>query len=204
MSALQHEVMSEAEYLAMERASDIKHEYLNGYAYSMAGASDAHNIICANSIIVIGSQLRGGPCTIRPSDMRVKIAATGLHTYPDISVVCGESQFADGEFDTLLNPILVIEVLSPSTEKFDRGTKFQHYRQLESLHEYLLIAQDAPRIERYLKQADNTWNLADVTGLHATFDLPSIGCTLALADVYEKVMFPEDNQPSTVTTADKA
>jgi Uma2 family endonuclease len=195
MSALRHEAMSEAEYLAMERASEIKHEYLDGYAYAMAGASDAHNIICAYTLISLGSQLRGGPCTIRPSDMRVKIAATGLYTYPDISVVCGESQFVAGEFDTLLNPVLIVEVLSPSTEMFDRGKKFHHYRQLESLREYILIAQDSPHIERFLRQDDNTWLFTDVTGMDASLELPSIGCTLALAEVYEKVAFGTDDPP---------
>ena len=193
MSALRHEAMSEAEYLEMEQASEIKHEYLNGYAYAMAGASDEHNLICAYTLANLIFQLRGQPCSVRPSDMRVKILATGFYTYTDISVVCGEPQFADDEFATLLNPVLIVEVLSPSTEMIDRGRKFQHYRQLESLREYLLIAQDSPRIERFLRQDDNTWNLADATGLDASIELPSIGCTLVLADVYEKVTFPVDN-----------
>ena len=183
------QVMSEAEYLAFERASETKHEYINGRVYAMGGASEKHNLICTNTIGSFYSQLRGTPCRVYMSDMRVQVNKTGLYTYPDISVVCGESQLADDVFDTLLNPVVVIEVLSPSTEAYDRGQKFQHYRQLNSLQEYVLIAQDQPRIERFLRQPDGQWILGDAPGLEASLELPSIGCTLPLADVYEKVSF---------------
>ncbi len=193
MAALPQPTMTEAEYLAFERASEFKHEFLDGQIYAMTGASRAHNLICSYTLVTLGNQLRDRPCEIYPSDMRVKVAATGLHTYPDISVVCGDAQLADDSFDTLLNPVLIIEVLSPSTERYDRGKKFQHYRQLDSLREYVLIAQDSPRIERFLRQADNSWNLTDVTGLDASLQLSSIDAALALADVYAKVTFEPEN-----------
>jgi Uma2 family endonuclease len=185
--------MTEAEYLAFERTSEIKHEYLDGQIYAMTGASQAHNQICFNVGGILYGQLSQKPCQGYPSDMRVKVQATGLYTYPDLSVVCGDSQLADGEFDTLLNPTLIIEVLSPSTESYDRGKKFQHYRQLESLQDYVLIAQDSPRIERFTRQTDDTWLLTDAVGMDAALDLPSIGCTLTLADVYQKVTFEADD-----------
>ena len=195
MSALPQEStrMTEAEYLAFERTSEIKHEYLDGQIYAMTGASQAHNQICFNVGGILYRQLSQKPCQGYPSDMRVKVQATGLYTYPDLSVVCGDSQLADGEFDTLLNPTLIIEVLSPSTESYDRGKKFQHYRQLESLQDYVLIAQDSPRIERFTRQTDDTWLLTDAVGMDAALDLPSIGCTLTLADVYQKVTFEADD-----------
>ena len=194
MSALPRESthMTEVEYLAFERASEIKHEFLDGQVYAITGASRAHNIVCLNVAASLHTQLRQKPYETYPSHMRLKVQASGLYTYPDVTIVCGEPQFADGEFDTLLNPTLLIEVLSPSTESYDRGKKFQQYRQLESLQEYVLIAQDGPCIEHFLRQPDSdTWVLQDAAGLDTSLQLMSIGCTLALADVYEKVTFEE-------------
>jgi Uma2 family endonuclease len=193
MSPLEKQVMTEAEYLAFERASEIKHEFLDGEVFAMAGASRAHNLICSYAMINLGNQLQDQPCEIYPGDMRVKVAATGLQTYPDISVVCGDAQLVQDEFDTLLNPVLIIEVLSSSTERYDRGKKFWHYRQLESLREYVLIAQDSPHIERFLRQDDNTWVLTDVSGLDASLRLASIAAVLSLAAVYEKVTFEQND-----------
>jgi Uma2 family endonuclease len=184
--------MTEAEYLEFERASEIKHEFFAGEVLAMTGASEAHNLICVNVITMLKNQLRGQPCKIYPSDMRVKVEATGLYTYPDITVVCGDAQFADTELDTLINPLVIIEVLSPSTERYDRGRKFQQYRVLPSLREYVLIAQDHPRIEHYRLQETGTWQLTDAKGLEASLELPSIGCMLALAEVYEQVALSED------------
>ncbi len=182
--------MTEAEYLAFERASETKHEYIDGQVYEMAGASPAHIVICSYTGFSLMFQLQEQPCTVYTSDMKIK--ANRDYVYADVSVVCGEPQYKDK--DILLNPIVVIEVISPTTEQYDRGRKFQQYRELESLQEYLLIAQDNPRIERYLRQADGTWLLADAEGLDASLELPSIGCTLKLADVYQKVTFEaEDN-----------
>jgi Uma2 family endonuclease len=186
-------MMTEAEYLAFERSSETKHEFLDGTIYAMAGASLSHNRICAHTIIRLGMQLQDGPCEVIPGDMRLKVEATGLYTYPDISVVCGDTQLVEGEFDTLLNPVLIVEVLSPSTESYDRGKKFHHYQQLESLQEYVLIAQDSPRIERFLRQDDGTWILTNVTGMDGSLQLASIQAVLKLADVYERVTFEADN-----------
>ncbi len=191
MSAVRQQIMSVEAYLAFERASEEKHEYLNGEIFLMSGASRNHNRVMGSVYASIYAQLRERPCEAFPSDMRVRIS-TGLYTYPDISVVCDPPQFDESEYqDTLLNPTLIVEVLSPSTESYDRGRKFQHYRALESLREYVLIAQDSPHIERYLRQPSDEWLLADATGLDARIELSSIGCTLALADVYEKVSFED-------------
>lgn len=181
--------MSEAEYLAFERVHASKHEYINGEVYAMTGASENHNLICGNLITRLNIQLEERPCKVYPSDMRVNIEATRLYTYPDVSVVCDPPQFSDETLDTLLNPLVLIEVLSPSTERYDRGKKFQDYRQLSSLQEYLLVSQDAPRIEHFLRQNNGEWLLSDVVGIDAHLELPSLGCLLLLADIYKKVTF---------------
>lgn len=195
MSALPQDPirMTQTEYLAFERASEIKHEYSNGQVYAMTGASEAHNLICVNLITALKTQLRSRPCKVYPSDMRLQVTASGLYTYPDVSVICGPARFADDKRDTLLNPTVLIEILSSSTEGYDRGKKFQHYRELPSLREYLLVAQDSPRIERYLLPEEGAWTLTDTNGLSAELVLPSIGCALALADVYDLVTFPADD-----------
>lgn len=182
--------MTPAEYLAFDRASEIKHELINGYVYAMTGASQNHNLIVSSIIATLYRKLRTGGCRVYPSDMRVQIDAD-TYTYPDITVVCGESRLADRERETLLNPTLIIEVLSPSTERYDRGRKFQFYRQIDSLRTYVLIAQDSPRIEWYVRGDDGRWQFNDAAGLDAQVDLTAIGCTLALAEVYEQVTFPE-------------
>lgn len=189
MSAVRQQTMSVEEYLAFERASEEKHEYLNGEIFLMSGASPNHNTIQINIAAALHTQLRQRPCMIYGSDQRVRIPDTGLYTYPDFSVICDPPQFEGG--DTLLNPTLIVEVLSPSTESYDRGRKFQHYRALPSLREYVLIAQDSPHIERYLRQPNDEWLLADATGLDASIELASIGCRLVIADVYERVTFDE-------------
>ena len=176
----------------MERASEEKHEFLDGEIYLMSGASRNHNLVMANTLASLHGQLREHPCNVYPSDMRVKISDFGQYTYPDISVTCDPEHVEDNQQDTLLNPIVIIEVLSPSTESYDRGKKFQHYRALDSLQEYVLIAQDQARIERYLRQPSGEWLLADAVGLEAVIELSSIECTLALADVYSKINFEPD------------
>jgi Uma2 family endonuclease len=187
-----------AEYLAFERSSETKHEFIDGFVYAMSGASRSHNLITNYTSALLINQLQGQPCEVYPSDMRVKVEATGLYTYTDISIVCGEVQLAGDEFDTLLNPVLIIEVLSPTTESYDRGKKFHHYQQLESLREYVLIAQDSPRIERFLRQNGGTWVLTNVTGLDGRLQLASIDAALALADVYQKVTFEADAPGTTI------
>lgn len=190
MAALPKVYFTPNEYLAWERKQETKHEYWAGEVYAMAGASESHNLISANIVAGLHTQLRGLGCRVYPGDIRIRIPATGLYTYADVTVVCGRPQFDDSEQDTLLNPTLIVEVLSHSTESYDRGTKFQNYRSLASLTDYLLVAQDRPQVEHYARQNDNQWLLTEVTGLEGNDRLPSLGCTIALADVYDLVEFP--------------
>jgi len=175
------------EYLALERQAQYKSEYYAGEIFAMAGASRWHNLIVANVVGELRSQLKGRPCTTYPSDMRLKISPTGLYAYPDVTVVCGEAQFEDTQQDILLNPTLIVEVLSDSTEAYDRGGKFAHYRKLDSLMAYVLITQTKPHIEHYVRQPDNRWLLSEADSVHDTIHLPAIDCHLALAEVYDKV-----------------
>ena len=138
----------------------------------------------------LGNRLRGRACRVLPSDMRVKVSPTGLYTYPDVVVVCDQPQFADEQRDTLLNPTLIVEVLSESTKDYDRGEKFEHYRMLPSLSEYVLIAQDKYHVEHFVRQPDNRWLLSETNLLEDTIHLSSIACDLALAEVYDKVEMP--------------
>jgi Uma2 family endonuclease len=179
------------EYLAIERQAEYKSEYLAGEVFAMVGASRKHNLITVNIIVALGQQLRDKPYELYPSDMRVRVPAKGLYTYPDVAVACGEPNFEDNYFDTLLNPTLIVEVLSPSTASYDRTKQFGHYRKIDSLAEYLLVAQDEYKIEQYVKQPDQRWLLSDISSLEGTVELVSIQCTLNLADVYAKVELTE-------------
>lgn len=196
MTSLAEQRLTPAEYLAIERAADHKSEFYAGEMFAMAGASPPHVLITSNVNRELGTQLKGRPCRVYSSDLRVKISATGLHTYPDVVVVCGEQQFDDARKDTLLNPTLIVEVLSETTEAYDRGEKFDHYRQIESLREYMLIAQDRPRVERYVRQpGGQDWLLTAVRDMRGSISLPSIGCELALAEIYDKVDLPANALP---------
>lgn len=175
------------EYLAFERAAEYKNEYFNGEIYAMTGASRKHNLITLNIGAELRAQLRGRDCEAYASEMRVRISAANLYTYPDVVVVCGKPQFEDQHVDTLLNPTVIFEVLSKSTAAYDHGAKFHHYRTLESLQEYLMIAQDEFRVEHYAKQTDGQWLLNDISLADGMMKLASIQCTLELKDVYEKV-----------------
>src|SRR5262245_54040660 len=148
MSAEPKDTWTVEKYLTFERASLEKHEYLDGNIFLLAVASARHNVLVGNTLAALHAQLRKKPCIVYPSDMRLKFTKTGLFPYPDISVACDTPQFEDD--DTLLNPILIVEVLSSSTENYDRGKKFQHYRTIASFREYLLISQDSYRIEHYV------------------------------------------------------
>lgn len=181
--------MTEAAYLAFDRESEVKHEFIDGRVYAMSGASEAHNLIAGSTYVSLYSQLRGRPCKIYPSDMKVRTPSTRSYTYPDVSVVCGDAQFDGDSRDILLNPTVLIEVLSPNTERFDRGRKFQRYRELESLQEYVLIAQDSPHVERFARQDNGLWQLSEARGQHASLPLTSIACVLRLAEVYERIDF---------------
>ena len=175
------------EYLRLERQAEYKSEYVNGEIFAMSGASRKHNLVAGNIVAELNRQLRGKPCEVYPSDMRVKVTATGLYTYPDVVVVCGEPKFEDEYVDTLLNPTLLVEVLSQSTERYDRIAKSSYYRTLDSLAEHLLVAQDEVRLEQYVKQANGQWLLFECSSLDKVVELPSISCSLALGDVYDKV-----------------
>lgn len=189
MVAQPHHIWTEQEYLRFERTSEAKHEYFRGQVYAMAGASNAHVLIATNISTSLNIQLRNRDCFVYQSDMRVKVSKSGLYTYPDVAVVWGNPHFADDENDLLVNPTVLIEVLSPSTENYDRGGKFELYRALDSFKEYLLVAQDRARVEHYTRQDDGRWLLDDVQSMDAILNLTSIGCTLALADVYAKITF---------------
>ncbi len=189
--------MTPTEYLKIERAAEFRHEYINGEMFAMSGGSPQHSLIKMNVGGELRDKLKGRPCTAFDSDLRIQISATGVYTYPDISVVCGELEFDDDQHDTVLNPTLLVEVLSDSTEAYDRGKKFEHYRRIASLREYVLISQKSPIIERYLRNPDETWTLTAVIGLDASIHLPTIDVTLSLAEVYDRVAFddPESLHP---------
>jgi len=178
------------EYLALERKAEYKSEYLAGEMFAMSGASPRHVLIVTNVVAELRGQLKQRPCTVYSSDLRVKVSPTGLYTYPDVVVVCDQPQFADEQRDTLLNPTLIVEVLSESTKDYDRGEKFEHYRTLPSLREYILIAQDKYHVEHFVRQPDNRWLLSETNLLEDTIHLSSIACDLALAEVYDKVEMP--------------
>ncbi len=187
MSHQRRALLTPEEYLAVERGSEIKHEYYGGEMFAMVGASKRHNLITANVIRILGNQLLDRPCNVYPSDMRVKVSATGKYTYPDISVACEEERFDDAENDTLLNPVVIIEVLSDSTEAYDRGKKFEQYQNIESLTEYLLVAQEPFRVEQYVRQSNSEWIYSQYHEAEAVVQISVIGCALTLKDVYAKV-----------------
>ena len=180
--------LTPAEYLALERKATTKSEYFEGQIYAMSGASRAHNLIVANLVSAFHVQLSERTCEVYANDMRVKVDATGLYTYPDVLVVCNEPHFEDTALETLLNPTVLLEVLSPSTEAYDRGEKFSHYRHLESLQEYILVAQNCIRVEHYLRQGQK-WLLTEFNKLVDIVRLPSIACELSTRAIYAKVKF---------------
>ena len=174
------------EYLALERKATLKSEYINGEILAMSGASLAHTRITADIVTELNNQLRGGGCEVISNDMRVKTSAKGAYFYPDVVVFCGEPEVEDNVFDTLLNPILIIEVLSPSTEVYDKGEKFRHYQELTSLREYILVSQDRVRVEHY-HLAKTQWVQTEFRAPEDVLLLASIGCELPLQDIYRRV-----------------
>jgi Uma2 family endonuclease len=191
MSTAVKVLLTPQEYLAKERLADIRSEFYRGEMFAMAGASWEHTLVKDNLAGEAGIKLKDGPCRVLTSDLRVKVSATGLYTYPDVIIVCDEPQFEDSKFDTLLNPRIVAEVLSDSTEKYDRGAKFGHYRQVPSVQEYVLVSQDSPLVERYVRQDDGTWTLRDFRGLDQTFEFATVSVKIPLADIYRGVKFPD-------------
>lgn len=197
-SALPKTFVTIEEYLSGEEISGVKHEYYDGEVFAMAGASEPHNTICFNLSGGLYSQLRNRECRAYTSDMKIKTQRTirkkALYTYPDLSVVCGEAQFETEKRTTLLNPTVLIEVLSPSTEGYDRGGKFELYRTIFSLQEYVVIAQDRVYVEHHIRQADGKWLMTEYETITDEIHLPSIDCTLLLEDVYEKVDLLDEPQ----------
>jgi Uma2 family endonuclease len=179
------------DYLAKERAPEavIRHEYLDGNVLAMAGESLEHSTICTNLIYLIVGQLRGKPCRALSPNMKVRTTPTGLYSYPDLTVVCGEPIFHDEHRDIVVNPTVIAEVLSPSTEAFDRGTKWIRYQQIATLSDYLLIAQERPLIEHFVRQADGHWLYSIAENLNHSVDIACIDCQLPLAEVYERIAF---------------
>ena len=192
MSSLPEYYLSPEEYLAIERRAGCKSEYADGVMYAMAGGSERHNLIVANTITTIGLQLRGRPCRVYPSDLKVRLPNSRKFFYPDVSVVCGEPRFADDERDVVLNPVLIVEVTSESTAAYDRSKKFWSYQQIESLREYVLVAQDDFLIEHYVRQEGDAWLYLKVAGLESVVNLPSVNCEVALRDIYDKVSLGDD------------
>lgn len=176
------------EYLALERADEVRHEYLRGELFAMVGASRAHNLIVTRLVVALHTRLVGRGCEVYSNDMRVRVEATDFVAYPDIVVACGEPLFHDGYADTLLDPVVIVEVLSPSTADYDRGSKFAHYRSIRSLRDYLLVAQDEVRVEHFAAEPDGTWRFSETCDRDAAVELPAVGCSLPLAEVYEGLL----------------
>ena len=182
-------VFTAEQYLDLERHSEIRHEFLHGTVYAMSGASRAHSAICFNLTGCLHPQLRGTPCTGYTSDMKVRASDASLYAYPDLTVVCGEPILHDDHGDVLLNPVVIFEVLSRSTEAYDRGEKFERYKTIETLTDYVLVSQDRPRLEHFSRQSDGTWKSEEVSGLESSLDIASIDCRLPLAEVYDRIEF---------------
>ena len=189
MSALPKSFLSAAEYLAAERAAETKSEFFDGEMFAMAGTTKIHARIVMNLSRELSARLKGRTCEPFATDLRVKVEANGLYTYPDLVVVCGEQHFEDDQLDSLLNPTLIVEVLSESTERYDRVKKFDLYRALPSLQEYVLVSQSEPRVEQFLRQPNGDWNLRVTTDPAALVTLPSIACEIPFAEIYDRVEF---------------
>jgi len=199
MSTAEKRRLTAAEYLAIESTSEIRHEFLDGEMFAMSGGSLWHNLIKDNFARAVANRLSGGTCRVVTSDQRLKVDATGLYTYPDVLVFCGPPVMEDGMHHTLTNASLVAEVLSNSTEKYDRGIKFSHYRRLDTLQEYLLIAQDRFSVEVFQRQdagsssaGSDAWLLSAAAEREAEVRLSSLGITVPLAEIYAGVEFPPE------------
>ena len=196
MAALPQPRLTPEQYLELERAVEFRHEYYQGRMYpvndpteAMAGGSPNHSLIKVNLSSELREALKQRPCRVFDSDMRVSAALEGLYAYPDITVVCSAPQYVDGRKDTLLNPVLVAEVLSPSTEGRDRGFKATQYRSITSLQEYVLVSQTEPRVEIHRRRSTDEWSLIDIAGLVGIVELASITCRVPMAEIYDKVEF---------------
>ena len=189
MSTVPRSLLTPQEYLERERRAETRSEFYRGEMFAMSGASWEHTLIKDNFSREAGLKLKGGSCKVLTSDLRVKVDASGVYTYPDIVIVCQEPQFEDQVFDTLLNPRVIVEVLSESTEKYDRGLKFGNYRQLLSLQEYILVSQDRVLVERFVRQGDNTWVLTVFDEPGTGFSFGTIEAEIPLDEIYRGVTF---------------
>lgn len=181
-------LLTPEEYLSIERKAEYRSEYYAGEMFAMAGATRRHNRIVTNLSTALDNQLKSRPCNVYTTDMRVRVPATGLYTYPDVVVTCGEEVFDDEESDVLLNPLVIIEVLSDSTEAYDRGKKFEHYRTISSLTTFILVNQQSPKVEPYVRQEDGKrWTYSETHEVGETVIVEAIACELKLEDIYAKV-----------------
>jgi Uma2 family endonuclease len=189
MSTLPKTHLTPEEYLEIERKAEFKNEYLNGEMFAIASAQEAHILIAANTFAALRPQLRQKGCQVVTADLRVHVHSTGLYAYPDVVAYCGEPQLLDEHMDTLLNPVLIAEFLSPSTEIYDRTRKWEQYQSVESLREYLLISSDRVHVDLYTRQADRRWMLSSAGQLEDNLEIPSLGCALKLTDIYDQIQF---------------
>jgi len=196
MSKQQKARFTVAAYLSMDREASEKHEFAFGEIYAMGGASARHVEIVGNIVSELRNHLRQRPCRVYSTDLRLCVDADHRYTYPDVVVVCGQPQFLDDQLDTLLNPDLIVEVLSESTRNYDRGDKFQQYRGIPSFREYLLVDQAKAHVERYSKQQDGTWSLWETDSLDHVVHLESLAVTLPVSEIYLKVAFDQAADPS--------
>jgi Uma2 family endonuclease len=201
MSAQAQPRLTPEQYLDAERSAELRHEYFDGQMYAMSGASYQHGQIVGNLTTELSNALKRRPCSVVPNDLRLRVSPDGLYTYPDVIVICGEPRFADDRFDTLLNPALIVEVLSPSTEAYDRGFKSAQYRTVESLEEYALVSQAEPRVEVFRRQPGGHWLLSEAIGIEAVCHFESLDCAVPLSDIYAKVTFSPDGPLASIRPA---
>jgi len=183
-----------AEYLAAERKAEFRHELVNGEVYAMSGVSRVHSKLATNSIVAIDRRIRQHGCSTSGSDLRVRIPATEAYVYPDVVVYCGDGKWLDKAFDTLENPIVVIEILSPSAENYDRGAKFGHYRHIDSLKTYVLVSQEFVLVEVYTRQTDGTWLFTAMDEPEQELSLPIHDVTIPISEIYDRVPVPSGPQ----------
>lgn len=190
MSSLPKHRYSLEEYFELERVSEAKYEYFDGEVFAMSGASPEHEAVFGNVFTALRNQLRGRSCYVFSSNLRVKVPTAPPYRYPDLTALCGQPEYETiGGIRALTNPTLIVEVLSSSTEGYDRGDKFAHYKSIESFSEYLLIAQHRPHVTHYVKQTDGSWSYEDANAISNTLNLPTIDCILSLSEVYQDVSF---------------
>jgi Uma2 family endonuclease len=201
MSAQAQPRLTPEQYLDAERSAELRHEYYDGHIYAMSGGSYQHGQIIGNLTGELRTALTTRTCSVVPNDLRLRVSPDGLYTYPDVIVICGDPRFADDRRDTLLNPALIVEVLSPSTEAYDRGFKSAQYRTVESLEEYALVSQVEPRVEVFRRQPGGRWLLSEAVGFEAVCHFESLDCAIPLAEIYARVTFSPDDPLASIRPA---